>query len=279
MAIRRLRPWIILVLALLCGFVAAVLAVRYLRQQTTPLMAESPRGRVAVASRDLGVGTVLTQADVKVVDWPASTLPSGYLATTAGAVGRGLMRQVQENEPFLESKLAPKGAGGGLQVSITEGMRAMSVRVDEVVGVAGFVLPDTRVDVLLTLEKAGSAQEPATEVLLQNVRTLAAGQEVQQDKDGKPKTVPVITLLVTPEQAETLALAANQGRVQLALRNTLDTLNVSTRGAKLGGLFGAPPSPSSGARRGPVIRYMPQPTRDSTVVEVYKGGARTLLKF
>ncbi|MEO7987691.1 MAG: Flp pilus assembly protein CpaB, partial [Gemmatimonadales bacterium] len=122
MATRRLRPWIILVLALLCGAVAAMLAVRFLRQQTTPLLAETPKGRVVVANRNLSVGTVLTPADIKLVDWPASSLPLGYIATTAAAVGRGVTRQVQENEPFLESKLAPKGAGGGLQISITEGM-------------------------------------------------------------------------------------------------------------------------------------------------------------
>jgi pilus assembly protein CpaB len=182
---------------------------------------------------------------------------------------------VTENEPLLESKLAPVGAGGGLPVLIPDGMRAVAVRVDEVVGVAGFVLPEARVDVLLTME--GPTGEPTTEVILQKVRTLAAGQEVQRDRDGKPRTVPVITVAVTPEQAETLALASGQGRIQLALRNALDTTTVSTNGARMGTLLGRPSAPAAPSpRRGVLVR----PTgRDSTVVEVYKGGARTLLKF
>jgi pilus assembly protein CpaB len=202
-------------------------------------------------------------------------LPAGYLGASEAVVGRGLITTVQENEPLLESKLAPAGAGGGLPVLISDGMRAVSVKVDEVVGVAGFVLPDTRVDVLLTMN--GPSGEPMTEVLLQKVRTLAAGQNVQRDRDGKPRSVPVITLLVTPEQAETLALAANQGRIQLALRNALDTATISTPGARMGGLLGRPSAPAGPSlRRSIIVR----PTgRDSTVVEVYKGGARSLLKF
>jgi pilus assembly protein CpaB len=278
MASRRLRPVLVLLLALMCGATAALLALRYLREQTGNLMAEAPKGRIVVANHDLKVGTMLTKTDLKVVDWPAGGLPVGYLSTVEQAVGRGVTRPIQENEPFLDAKLAPIGAGGGLSAAIAEGMRAVSVKVDEVVGVAGFVLPDTRVDVLLTLDKGSQAGEPATQVLLQNIRTLAAGQQVQQDKDGKPMTVPVITLLVTPEQAETLTLAANQGRIQLALRNTLDTLPTSTSGAKLGTLFGGPKPAAAAPRRPGVVRTVPLHD-DSTVVEVYKGGARSLLKF
>ncbi|MGH7499557.1 MAG: Flp pilus assembly protein CpaB [Gemmatimonadales bacterium] len=269
----------ILLLALVSGAMAGLMALQYLRTTSSNLMAESPKGRAAVASRDLDVGTVLTPGDVKVVEWPGASLPAGYISTSELAVGRGLIRSLQTNEPLLESKLAPKGAGGGLSVAIAEGMRAVSVRVDEVVGVAGFVLPGTRVDVLLTLDKSSRSNEPLTQVLLQNIQTLAAGQQVQQDKDGKPKTVPVITLLVTPEQAETLTLAANQGRIQLALRNTLDTLPTSTTGARLGGLFGGEP-PAPVAPRRTIVAHTVTPVRDdSTVVEVYKGGARSLLKF
>jgi pilus assembly protein CpaB len=278
MANRRTRPIVILVLALASGSIAAMMALQYLRTTSGNLMAESPVGRAAVASRDLDVGTVLTPADIKVVEWPGAILPAGYISSSELAVGRGLTRAVQVNEPFLESKLAPKGAGGGLSVAIAEGMRAVSVRVDEVVGVAGFVLPGTRVDVLLTLDRSTKSTEPLTQVLLQNIQTLAAGQQIQQDKDGKPKTVPVITLLVTPEQAETLTLAANQGRIQLALRNTLDTLSISTTGAKVSGFFGGTPV-ALAVRRASVPRPIIPARDDSTVVEVYKGGARSLLKF
>jgi len=279
MAIRRMPPALVLLVALACGAVAAFMALRYVRSQTTNLMAEAPKGRVAVASKDLKVGTVLTPGDVKVVEWPGGSMPAGYISTADLAVGRGLTRPVQENEPFLESKLAPKGAGGGLSVAIEEGMRALSVKVDEVVGVAGFVLPGTRVDVLLTLDKATKSSEPITQALLQNIMTLAAGQQIQQDKDGKPKTVPVITLLVTPEQAETLTLAANQGRIQLALRNTLDTLPTFTTGARVSGFFAGAPKVGGTQRRVQILRTVTPVGDDSTIVEVYKGGARSLMKF
>jgi len=280
MASRRMRPFLILLLALGSGAIAGLMALQYLRSASGNLMAESPKGRAAVAARDLSVGTVLTPADIRIVDWPGASLPAGYISSSELAVGRGLTSPVRQNEPFLESKLAPKGAGGGLSVAIAEGMRAVSVKVDEVVGVAGFVLPGTRVDVLLTINKTAQSSEPVTRVLLQNIQTLAAGQQIQQDKDGKPQTVPVITLLVTPEQAETLTLAANQGQIQLALRNTLDTLPTATTGARVSGFFGGAPAPApSGLRRSQVIRTVAPVRDDSTVVEVYKGGARSLLKF
>lgn len=274
---RRLRPWLILVLAVVTGGTAGFLALRYLREYTPPLVAETKSGMVAVATHVLPVGAVIKPGDVRLVEWPGGILPAGYIPTTEATVGRGLITQVQENEPLLESKLAPTGLGGGLPVLIADGMRAVSVRVDEVVGVAGFVLPDARVDVLLTME--GPTGEQTTEVILQKVRTLAAGQEVQRDQDGKPRAVPVITVMVTPEQAETLALASTQGQIQLALRNALDTATVSTTGARTGTLLGrrsAAPAGAGAQRPSVLVR----PTgRDSAVVEVYKGGARTLLKF
>lgn len=281
MATRRVRPWLVLFLALTCGAAAGTLAVRYVRARSTPMMAvEIRKTQVVIASRELPVGTVIREGDVEVLDWPGTSAPAGYLPAPDDAIGRGLITSVHLNEPILEAKLAPKGAGGGLTTMISEGMRAVSVKVDEVMGVAGFVLPDTRVDVLLTLDKGGATREPATEVLLQNVRTLAAGQEIQRDEEGKPRSVPVVTLLVSPQQAETLALAANQGRIQLALRNALDTSRVLTSGARLGGLFSSSPTVPRAAPSGRVpLARMVVPARDSTVVEVYKGGARTLLRF
>jgi pilus assembly protein CpaB len=270
---RRLRPWLILTLALVTGGTAGLLALRYLRQYTPQLAADTRSGYIAVATRELTVGSVLEPTDVRLMPWPGSAMPAGAVASTEGAVGRGLITTVQENEPLLETKLAPAGTGGGLPVLIPDGMRAVSVRVDEVVGVAGFIQPEARVDVMLTMDSQSG--EPTTEVILQKIRTLAVGQEVQRDRDGKPRMVPVITVAVTPEQAETLSLAAGQGRIQLALRNALDTASVSTTGARMGSLLGRPAAPAA-PRRGVMVR----PTgRDSTVVEVYRGGARTLMKF
>jgi pilus assembly protein CpaB len=190
-------------------------------------------------------------------------------------VGRGLIVPVAENEPLLEGKLAARGAGGGLPVIIDEGMRALSVAVDQVVGVAGFVLPANRVDVLLTIPEHTS-KEQATRVIMQNVRTLASGQSIQQDKEGKPQTVSVVTLLVTPEQAETLTLASTQGRIQLALRNTLDPARIKTKGTRVSALLGGAIAPASRARRTAGGISTPAP---SSVVEIYRGGTRTLQRF
>lgn len=205
-------------------------------------------------------------------------MPAGFFTSPTEVVGRGLLTPVQENEPILLSKLAAQGTGGGLPVIIDEGMRAITIGVDQVVGVAGFVLPSTRVDVLLTLQTGENLKEPATKLLMQNVRTLAAGQSIQQDREGKPRQVSVVTFLVTPEQAETLALASQQGRIQLTLRNMLDTAQVSTNGTRVSALMGPVPTRRTPTRRAAAVRTAtPEPT--PTTVEVFRGGQRTLMKF
>ncbi len=275
---RRTRPFLLLLLALISGGLAAGVALKYLREQATPLMATEPsRAKVVVATRALPLGALVAERDVKTVDWSGRALPPGDMATPAEVIGRGLIVQVQENEPILSSKLAALGMGGGLPVIIDEGMRAITVAVDAVVGVSGFVLPSTRVDVLLTLNATENLKEPATKLLMQNVRTLAAGQSIQQDKEGKPQEVPVVTFLVSPEQAETLALASQQGRIQLTLRNTLDTNQVTTSGTRVSALMGTPP-PRRSSRRPTAVRAS-EPLPSPTTVEVYRGGQRTLMKF
>jgi len=251
-------------------------ALRYLRERATPLMAtEPPRKKAVVAVRSLPMGALLTEQDVKTIDWSGGVLPTGYFGSPQEVVGRGLIVPVAENEPLLEGKLAARGAGGGLPVIIDEGMRALSVAVDQVVGVAGFVLPTTRVDVLLTIPD-NSSKEQATRVIMQNVRTLASGQSIQQDKEGKALPVSVVTLLVTPEQAETLTLASTQGRIQLALRNSLDTARIKTKGTRVSALLGGAIAAPSRVRRTAGGVSAPAP---SSVVEIYRGGARTLQRF
>jgi pilus assembly protein CpaB len=269
-----------LLLALSSGGLAAVLALRYLREQATPLMAAEPRKvGIVLAARSLPIGSVVTEQDVKVVSWPGNALPSGYIGSVADALGRGVSTTVAENEPLLAAKVSTKDAGGGLPIIIRDGMRAMSVRVDEIIGVAGFVLPGTHVDVMLTLDKGDNRSQSITRTILQNVQVLAAGQQVQRDKEGKPQTVSVVTLLVTLDDAELLVLAGKEGRLQLALRNTLDTLSIATAGAKADQLSpsGAPPrtprSPSAN-RVAPVV-----PKVNNTVIEGYRGGERTLTTF
>ena len=267
--------------ALAAGGVAALLAMRYLRQQSAPVLAPPKTGDLVIAARSLPMGSVLEDGDVRTIEWTANSFPAGYLSAKSDVVGRGTMSPLAENEPILESKLAPRGAGGGLPVIIDRGKRALTMRVNDVSGVAGFVTPNTRVDVLLTIDDKVNTNEPSTKIIMQDVRALAAGQQIQPDKDGKPVSVGVVTFLLTPEQAETLALASQQGSIQLALRNMLDTAWVRTTGTRtsalLGGPIGRPPAARRTVSRGTAPIAAPQPSQ--TVIEVYRGGARTLQKF
>lgn len=277
---RRQRKWFALVLALASGGAAGYLALNYLQSPGTSRAEAAGSTQVAVAARDLALGTVVTAADVKMVDWPGTAVPPGYASRTMDVVGRGLITAVSANEPLMTQKMAPKGAGGGLSIVIPEGMRAVSVKVDEVVGVAGFVLPGTRVDVLVTLNPTSEREEMATRVILQNVQTLAAGQTIQRDAEGKPQTVTVITLLVDPVQAEKLTLAATEGQIHLALRNMLDLAVVETEGVRAAELVGSPvvaPAPTPSVAR--PARAASGVRRDGTTVVTFNGAERTETTF
>ncbi len=273
---RQKRLSLVLLLAVLSGAVAGYSILTYLRQRPTRLIAaESNRSSlpVVVAARDLDLGQVVTEDDVRLVDWPSDAVPEGYARSLNEVVGRGLIAELRTNEPVLNSKLAGAAEGAGLPPLIPTGMRALSVRVDEVVGVAGFVTPQTRVDVILTIQPNGSA-EPRSKVILQNVRALAAGQEIRRDEDGKPMTVTVVTVLVTPEDAEKLVLASTQGRIQMALRNTLDLETVETDGERVSSLFGTR-RPGATVRTGTTAATNNSPS----IIEMYKGGVRTLISY
>jgi pilus assembly protein CpaB len=275
---RRNRALILLAFALASGVLAALLALRYLRQQSAPLVSAEPaRATIVVAARALPVGSIIAAEDIKTLGW-SGALPAGYIGAPAQAIGRGLLAPIEPNEPIMAGKLAAEGAGGGLNIMIDEGMRAISIAVDQIVGVAGFVLPTSRVDVLLTLPNPQQTNEPTTRIIMQNVRTLAAGQTIQQDKEGKPLPVPVVTFLVTPEQAETLALASQQGRIQLTLRNTMDTASTRTPGARVSSLMGGTVR-TPGPRRAARPRTGVETTPTATTVEVYRGGVRSLERF
>jgi pilus assembly protein CpaB len=269
------------ILAILSGGLAGYAALLYLRERPIRIAsAETPTAttEVVVAARDLDAGAMLGPDDVKELKWPSDELPQGFAVGREAVVGRGLVRPVSMNEPILETKLAGPGAGMGLSVTIPEGMRAMSVKVDEVIGVAGFVLPGTRVDVISVITPQGSSsKEPVSRVILQNVPTLAAGQTTTTDEGGKPLTVTVITLMVVPGDAEKLALAASQGRIQLALRNTLDQQDVETNGARVASLLSGPAPAPTGRR---ASATPPQVSAgDRSIIEVYRGGVRTLIKY
>lgn len=274
----RSRIWLALLLAAVSGVAAGILALNYFRERPSiiPSPAVASTASVAVAARDLDVGSLVGPTDVRMVAWPGDAIPQNYARSPEEVIGRGVITRVLEGEPLLLSKLADKGLGGGLPIIIPEGMRAVSVKVNEVIGVAGFVLPDTRVDVLVTLNPEQDRDQVTTRVILQNVQVLTAGQIIQRDAEGSPQTVPLVTLLVTPHEAEQLTLAATEGQIHLALRNTLDTEEVETQGVRVNNLvrFGPDrPAPTSSPR----IRRTPAPAGSN--VEVYNGPERTIMSF
>jgi pilus assembly protein CpaB len=214
---------------------------------------------VAIATKALPVGTMLVPGDVKLVAWPASSPVAGGYTKVEEVVNRGLIAPVVENEPLTATKLAPIEAGAGLAPTIATGLRAISVKVNEVIGVAGFVVPGTRVDVVVTI---GRQEDSISRVIVSNVQVLTAGTKYDQDqaKDGKPVPSSVVTLLVTPPDAERIALAATEGSIMLAMRNPLDATTTETKGTRLASLMGAPdPAPVVRVAKGVPKAAIPAP--------------------
>ena len=238
---RATRIIIVLAVALAAAGVATYAVYRAI--QTAPVrtvqMATVP---VAVAARALPVGTLLTKDDVKVATWPAANPVAGAFASPDAVVGRGVVAPLEPNDPITEVKLAPREAGAGLPPTIAVGMRALSISVNEVVGVAGFVVPGTHVDLLVT---ATRESDMMTRAVVSNLLVMAAGTRYDQGqtRDGKPIPTTVVTLAVTPEDAERVALAVSAGRIVLALRNPLDTEPTKTPGIRLASLMGPPAPP------------------------------------
>jgi pilus assembly protein CpaB len=267
----------LLILAVVAGGAAAFLAFQVLRspQSTVAEAAETNTTSVAVASRDMNAGTLLSPEDVTMVDWPSRVIPVGYSTSAADVVGRGLLTPVRANEPLLSEKLASPEAGGGMPIIIPQGKRAMSVRVDEVVGVAGFVLPGTRVDVLVTMERTGTSEEARTRLVLQNIEVVSAGQSLERDPDGNPVEVAVVTLVVGPEEAEQLALSHSSGRLQLALRNPLDMDSVATPGISASQVIAGRTQPAPRPAAAPRAAAPPVAAPSSLQLEVYRGPERS----
>jgi pilus assembly protein CpaB len=209
-----------------------------------------------VAAHPLPLGTRLTKDHVKLVTWPAESPVPGAFSSVDNVLNRGVITAVAQNEPLTESKLAPLESGAGLPPSIPEGMRAISVKVNEVVGVAGFVVPGTRVDVMVTLSARRTQREDSlTRIVVSNVQVLTAGTRYDQEKakEGDPIPSTVVTLLVTPEDGERIALAATEGQIMLTLRNPMDVKPSETTGVRTAALFAgtapaAPVRPSGAVR-------------------------------
>ncbi len=242
---------------------------------------------IIVAARTLEIGTLVKDIDLRSGQW-VGPLPSGVVLKKEDVVGRGVISAINEGEPIFDNRLAAVGAGAGLAATIPPGMRAVAIRVNDVAGVAGFVVSGQRVDVLINGTPPGgaAAQGAKAKTILQNIEVLSAGTNFQKDAEGKPVQVPVVNLLVTPEQAETLSIASNQTTIQLILRNPLDTEATKTPGSAVSNLFGeAKPAPTPGRPRpvAPPVKAMPpvvgQLPPSYLLVEVLNGPKRSELKF
>ena len=234
---------------------------------------------VIAAATDIKLGSVLRDADLTTVEI-TGTLPKGAILKKENAIGRGVISNLYLGEPVLESRLAAPGSGGGLAATIPQGMRATAVRVNEVVGVAGFVTPGMRVDVLITGNPPGgtSAQGSLVRTLLQNIEVLSAGTDIQRDAEGKPLQVQVVNLLVTPAQAEILSLASSETHIQLVLRNPLDTKLDKPPGTATAQLFTESGPPRAPVVAGHKVVSKPPPSR-VYLVEVFNGSKKSETKF
>jgi pilus assembly protein CpaB len=234
------RKVIIVVCAVVVGLIGTVIVFSLFAKAVA---SARPAGtsRVVAAASNVKLGTILKASDLAIID--IGQMPNGAILEKdeKSIIGRGVIADLYAGEPILESRLAAVGSGGGLAAAIPSGMRACAVKVDDVVGVSGFVTPGMHVDVIGSGTAPGStgvANGTEARTLLQDLRVLSAGTDYQKDAEGKAKQVQVVNLLVTPDQAQTLSLAANQMRIQLVLRNPLDTGTGEVKGTAVANLFG-----------------------------------------
>jgi pilus assembly protein CpaB len=264
---RNKRFFVVLVGALLFGLLAAVSVSRYL---SSAQAYTKNLNRVAVAKVAIPVGTKIIAEQVMMVQFPKESTPDGTFESLDKLVGRVAVVNIAPREPITETRLAAEGTSGGLSAVIPEGYRAMTVKVDDVVGISGFIMPGTLVDVVVVIdpqEKAGM-QDPISKIVLQNIKVLANGQNIDQPENQRDaNSVKAVTLLVLPEQAEKLALASSEGKLQLVMRNSIDQGDEQTTGINKRGLLNgerAMPAPEPGALKSeqPVAPKMPRVRRE-----------------
>lgn len=248
---RNKRFLLVLTGALIFGLLAAFSVSRYLSGAQAFSRDFSD---VVVAKVDIPIGSKIVKEQLSVVQFPKNSLPDGTFLTVEKLVGRITVVNLKAREPITEPKLAPEGSSGGLSAVIPEGYRAMTVKVDDVVGISGFVMPGTLVDVVVVIDPSrNSDQGPISKIVLQNIKVLASGQNIDEPKDQREaNSVRSVTLQVTPEQAEKLALAATEGKLQLVMRNAVDQDDAPTPGVSKQGLLSgerAMPVPPAGAAK------------------------------
>jgi len=273
----RKRAFSVLVVALTLGVIFAAGTYHYVQAvPASGVNAKVPTTQVVVAAANLDVGTALRAEDLRTIEWPAASLPQGTFAKPQDLIGRGLIQPVIEQEPILPGKLASKEAGAGLPPIIPEGMRAVSVRVNDVIGVAGYILPGNHVDVLVDISPTEQHADVTSKVILTDVQVLTAGTRIERDVEkDKPVTVSVVTLLVNPDQAERLTLAATEGKIQLALRNPLDKTAPETLGVQPAVLLGKIAArPVKRVAGGPATKAPAPVAPELPSIEIIRGDKR-----
>ncbi|PAJ78879.1 Flp pilus assembly protein CpaB [Burkholderia ubonensis] len=238
---KNTRAITMLIIAMVAGLAAVAFASRWLVQTSTSAVTQ-----VAVAATDLNLGEPIGPAQIRTVSWPTGSVPPGTFADTKSLEGRVVRTSLARGEPVLEAKLAPIGTKGGLSAVIGAGNRAITVRVNDVVGVAGFALPGNYVDVIVNTQEPGKTdnQQSISKIVLEHILVLAVAQQVSRD-DTQPKVVNAVTLEVSPEQAEKLDVARSVGTLSLVLRNQVDKQTLNTDGATKLTLLGRPVAPAA----------------------------------
>jgi pilus assembly protein CpaB len=243
-----------------------------------PTAAQPETVTIVAAANELPPGIALTPKDITMIVWPATVPLEGSFSKIDDVVGKPLLQSIGAKEPILQRDLGIEGSGLGLSAKIPPGMRATAVRSNEIVGVAGFLYPGSRVDVLSTFNNAGNAGS-VTQTVLQNVEVLTAGQTIEPDPQGRPQTVNVVTLLVNPQDSEKLLLASTQGNIQFVLRNGTDTKKDDIRPIRIEQLLAAnaPPPQPAPVKTAPV--RTPAPAQPGYVLEVIQGTQKTVQRF
>jgi pilus assembly protein CpaB len=275
--------------AIIAGLVAVVLASQWISRQS-----QFGASKVVVLGVDAQLGSRLTPEMIKLVDWPTGSVPNGAFSDPKALDGRVVKTSIQRGEPVLESKLAPLGTKGGLSSVVTEGKRAITVRVNDVIGVAGFALPGNFVDIMVNTQTEGargggdSRDNTISKIVLERILVLAVAQEASRD-ETKPKVVSAVTLEVTPEQAERLDVARSVGTLSLVLRNQIDPKEAQTQGATKSLLLGGRPAAATPQATSPKVAYRPRPKPGPVVaaappqqknkVEMIKGVSKSNVEF
>jgi pilus assembly protein CpaB len=281
----RRRLALVLIVASIAGLLASALVYRVLKQASAAGHAQQDTETIVVAGVSMNMAETITPQHIKLLPWPAKSVPSGAVRTLAEAEGRVVRGSIVAGEPLLEGKLAPQlaGKGGLMPMLVPEGQRGVTIKVDDAVKESGFVLPNSRVDVLVSMAKQPNSQERISKVIIQDVTVLAAGQTVEL-RDNKPVTITTVTLALQPAQVERLALAQSEGKLTLAMRNLRDTQIVQTKGVTAASLLSdaAPAAVPAAAPKTAPIRVsapLPPPRVETHAVTVLRGNKPAEVMF